>query len=393
MSAELTDVHGSIDERFLPVRNAFQTAFQGRPQMGAALAVHFKGELVVDLWGGLADARSSAPWTRATSTVVFSCTKGIMSILVARLVESGRLDYDMPLTDLWPEFGAHGKAGVTIGDSLSHRAGVSAPRRPVDLEEALDWATMTRLIAEQEPLWEPGSGYGYHALTHGWLSGEIIRRVTGRSPGEYLADTLADPLAADLRLGVPADQQAGIAHLEAAESLSESVRAQQAARRPGREDWPGVALTLGQAFPQELVGPDAGFNRADVRAAEWPGAGAVATARGLSAAWSSVVHDTAATRRLDPTVLKRATEVRSEGAPVFPAPAPWPRWGAGFQLDSGSRRYISADGFGHDGAGGQVAFAEPVLDLSVAFLTNWMEAGDDPRGREIINVLRDVLEH
>ncbi|MCC3270113.1 beta-lactamase family protein [Arthrobacter gengyunqii] len=392
MIGERTGISGTFEPRFLPVRNAFEAAFEGRPRMGAALAVHHQGQLVVDLWGGVADARTAVPWTSATSTVVFSCTKGIMSILLARLVEAGRLDYDALLTDIWPEFGARGKGSVTIGDALAHRAGVSAPRRAVDLAEALDWEQMTGLLAGQEPLWEPGSGYGYHALTHGWLSGEIIRRVTGQSPGEFLRETLADPLLAELQLGVPAAEQANIAHLEAGESLQELVRSQQAERQPDVTDWPARALTLGHAFPQELVGDDDGFNRSDVRAAEWPGAGAVATAHGLSAAWSSVVHDTAATRRLDPAVLKQATEVRSEGPPVFPAPEPWSRWGAGFQLDSAARRFVSADGFGHDGAGGQVAFAEPGLELSVAFLTNWMEAGDDTRATRIIDALREVME-
>ena len=391
MNGELHGIHGTVEKRFLPVREAFEAAFEGRPRMGAALAVHHRGELVVDLWGGLADARSSVPWTSDTSTVIFSCTKGIMSILVARLVEAGRLDYDMLLTDIWPEFGAHGKGSVTIGDALAHRAGVSAPRKSVDLEDALDWDRMTRLLAEQEPLWEPGTGYGYHALTHGWLSGEIIRRVTGQSPGEFLRETLADPLMGELRLGVPAAHQTNIAHIEAGESLQELVRSQKAAGRPGTMDWPIQAMTLGHAFPQELVGADAGFNRSDVRAAELPGAGAVATAHGLSAAWSSVVHDTAVTERLDPLALKQATEVRSEGAPVFAAPAPWPRWGAGFQLDSAARRYVSANGFGHDGAGGQVAFAEPLLGLSVAFITNWMEAGDDVRATRIVDALRQVM--
>lgn len=390
MIGHSTSIHGFVDERFTSVRDAFAAAFEGRPRMGAAVAVHHRGKLVVDLWGGVADARSSTPWTSETSTVVFSCTKGIMSILIARLVEAGRLDYDSPLSDIWSEFGANGKGDVTVGDALSHRAGVSAPRRSVALEEALDWETMSRMLAHQEPLWKPGSGYGYHALTHGWLTGEIIRRVTGCMPGEYLANMLSKPLKAAVRLGVPAEQQFNVAHLEAGESLRELVRTQVAASEPGTMNWPNHAMTLGEAFPQELVGPDAGFNRSDVRAAEFPGAGAIATARGMSAAWSSVVHDTATTQRLERTVLKRATEVRSEGEPVFPAPAPWPRWGAGFQLDSGARRYISADGFGHDGAGGQVAFAEPELGLSVAFLSNWMEAGDDQRATNIIDELRNI---
>ncbi|GAA1126036.1 serine hydrolase domain-containing protein [Arthrobacter flavus] len=388
--SDANGIHGSADERFASVRDAFAAAFAGRPRMGAALAVHHQGELVVDLWGGVADARDSTPWTRDTSTVVFSCTKGIMSILIARLVEAGRLDYETPITDVWPEFSAHGKGGITVGDALAHRAGVSAPRRSVSLEEALDWDIMTGLLAGQEPLWEPGSGYAYHALTHGWITGEIIRRVTGKMPGEYLAETLAGPLGAELRVGVPVDEQSNIAHLEAGESLRELVQMQIAAADPGVMDWPNHAMTLGEAFPQELVSPSSGFNRSDVRAGSFPGAGGIATARGLSAAWSSVIHDTATTRRLDPTVLKRATEAGSEGSPVFPAPAPWPRWGAGFQLDSEARHYVSADGFGHDGAGGQVSFAEPDLGLSIAFVTNWMEAGDDQRATRIVDELRNA---
>ncbi|MHA7238718.1 serine hydrolase domain-containing protein [Arthrobacter sp. TMS1-12-1] len=384
-------LEGSIDSRFSALRETFSDAFDGRPHMGAALAVHYQGELVVDLWGGVADTRNASPWKQNTSSVIFSCTKGIMAILVARLVEAGRLDYHTPLTDIWSEFAAHGKGHITVGDALSHRAGVSAPRRSVSLEEAMDWPTMTRLLAEQEPLWEPGTGYAYHALTHGWITGEIVHRVTGLTPGEYLTQTLAAPLAAEVHLGLPIERQQNVAHLEAGLSLTSMVQAQVQAFDENQPDWPGRAMTLGDAFPQELVTADQGFNRSDVRAAQFAGAGAIATARGLSAVWSSTVVDTAVTRRLDPAVLHRATDVRSEGEPVFPVPGPWPRWGAGFQLDSEARRYVSSRGFGHDGAGGQVAFAEPELGLSMAFITNWMEAGDDERATNIIDALRGIV--
>ncbi|PPB48019.1 carboxylesterase [Arthrobacter pityocampae] len=384
-------LEGSTDTRFSALREAFSDAFHGRPRMGAALAVHYQGELVVDLWGGVADTRTAAPWSRDTSSVIFSCTKGIMSILVARLVEAGRLDYDTPLKDIWSEFAARGKGNITVGDALAHRAGVSAPRRSVNLEEALDWPTMTTLLATQDPLWEPGSGYVYHALTHGWITGEIIRRVTGFMPGEYLAHSLADPLGADIHLGLPEHLQADVAHLEAGPSLISLVQAQREATRGDEPDWAAQAMTLGDAFPQELVSPDEGFNRSDVRAGQFAGAGALATARGLSAAWSSAVVDSVETQRLDPAVLRRATQARSEGAPVFAVPGPWPRWGAGFQLDSEARRYVTERGFGHDGAGGQVAFAEPNLGLSMAFITNWMEAGEDQRATRIIDALRDIV--
>lgn len=389
ISAPVT-LEGSIDARFGALRDAFSDAFDGRPQMGAALAVHYQGELVVDLWGGIADTRDASPWRQDTSSVIFSCTKGVMSILVARLVEAGRLDYDTPLQDIWFEFAAHGKGHVTVGDALSHRAGVSAPRQSVNLEAAMDWSRMTKLLAEQEPLWQPGTGYAYHALTHGWITGEIIHRVTGLMPGEYLAQTLATPLGVEVHLGLPIENQQNIAHLQAGPTLTSMVHTQIKALNGNSADWPGRAMTLGGAFPQELVTADQGFNRSDVRAAQFAGAGAIATARGLSAVWSSVVVDTAATRRLDRAVLHRATDVRSQGEPIFPVPGPWPRWGAGFQLDSDARHYISPQGFGHDGAGGQVAFVEPELGLSMAFITNWMEAGEDERATKIIDTLRNI---
>lgn len=390
-SSAAPTVSGTTEPRFAALRDAFAAAFVDQPTMGAAVAVHVDGRLVVDLWGGLSDARSGAPWSRDTSTVVFSCTKGVMSIVIARLVEAGRLDYDEPVASLWPEFAAHGKGDVTVGDVLAHRGGLSAPRDDLGLDDVLDWPRMTSLLAAQRPLWQPATGHAYHALTHGWLAGEIVRRVTGRMPGDELQEVLAGPARQGLRLGVPPSEQAGIARLEVGASLHEHVRAQDGRAGAPSPDWPTLAMTLGHAFPAELAGPDEAFQRADVRAAGLPGAGGVATARGLSAAWASVVADTDDGPRLDPATLARAVRPRSEGAPVYEAPAPWPRWGAGFQLDSAARRYLTGDGFGHDGAGGQVAFAEPGLGLGFAFVTNRMEAGADLRATRIVDALRDAL--
>lgn len=397
MSAALpVAVHGTVDPGFDAVRSAFEQAFAGADggvdaAMGAALAVRYRGEPVVDLWGGVADARDGRPWREDTASVVFSSTKGVMSLLAARLVQDGLLDYEAPVARYWPEFAAAGKDGVLVRHALSHQAGLSAPRRDLTREDLLDWTRVTDAIAEQAPLWQPGTGYSYHALTHGWLAGELVRRVTGLMPGEYLRQLLTDPLAADFWLGLPAEQRERLAPMTVGPSLAALTAAQEAQRTPGTIDWPARAMTLGAAFPPELIADGVGFNDVEVLGAQVPGAGGVGTARALAAMWSSTVVETDGVRSLDEVVVHEATREQTSGRPVFDLPGPWPRWGMGFQLDSEARRLLTPSSFGHDGAGGQVAFADPEHEVGFAFLTNRMEAGDDRRATRIVDALRDVL--
>jgi CubicO group peptidase (beta-lactamase class C family) len=383
-------IEGTVAPGFEPVADAFRAAFEVA-DTGAALVVRHRGGVVVDLWGGVADPGRGTPWTRDTHTTVFSCTKGLMSILAARAVAAGLLDYERPVTDYWPEFVQAGKAATRVRDLLAHRAGLSAPREAVGLATALDWDAMTRRLAEQQPLWEPGSGHAYHALTHGWLVGEVLRRVTGLQPGDLLARELAEPLGAQVLLGVPQDAGVDVSDSIVGEGLARLTREQAMARRAGEIDWPDRAMTLGDAFPPELVAPGEGFNSPAVRAALIPGAGGVATARGLAAVWSATVVETDGVRLLDDETVARSTEVVSEGEPVFAVPPPWPRWGMGFQLDSEARRYLGPTSFGHDGAGGQVAFADRAHEVGFAFVTNRMEAIEDHRATRIIDALRSVL--
>jgi CubicO group peptidase (beta-lactamase class C family) len=383
-------IEGTVAPGFEPVADAFRAAFEAA-DTGAALVVRHRGGVVVDLWGGVADPVRGTPWTRDTHTTVFSCTKGLMSILAARAVAAGLLDYERPVTDYWPEFVQAGKAATRVRDLLAHRAGLSAPREAVGLATALEWDAMTRRLAEQQPLWEPGSGHAYHALTHGWLVGEVLRRVTGLQPGDLLARELAEPLGAQVLLGVPQDAGVDVSDSIVGEGLARLTREQAMARRAGEIDWPDRAMTLGDAFPPELVAPGEGFNSPAVRAALIPGAGGVATARGLAAVWSATVVETDGVRLLDDATVARSTEVVSEGEPVFAVPPPWPRWGMGFQLDSEARRYLGPTSFGHDGAGGQVAFADRAHEVGFAFVTNRMEAIEDHRATRIIDALRSVL--
>lgn len=387
----MTAVHGTVEPGFEGVAEAFRAAFDGLPRMGGALAVRVEGRPVVDLWGGIADDRDGRPWERDTPSVVFSCTKGLMSILAARLVASGRLDYDRPLAELWPEFGVHGKDAVTVGDALAHRAGVSAPRVDVSREHLLDFDAVSALIAAQEPLWTPGDGWAYHALTHGWISGEIVRRAGGLAPGAAFAE-MAEAVGGGAWLGMPPEIAASVAHLRVGDTLAAAVAEQAAARDPYGVDWLDRAMTLGGALPPTLVTDDGGFNADDVRAAIIPGAGAIGTARALAAMWSATVAETEGVRLLDDATVRAAGRERTAGAPVFDAPAPWPRWGAGMQLDSAARRYLGPASIGHDGAGGQVAFADLDARVGFAFVTNWMEAGD-ARATAVVDALRQALSH
>lgn len=388
MTVELS---GYVAPGMESVAEAFAAGFEGNPDMGAALAVRHRGDTVVDVWAGVADERTREPWRDDSLGVIFSCTKGLVAIMAARLVQEGRLDYAAPVAQYWPEFAAAGKADVTVRQLLAHRSGLSAPREAISVDDVIDWDHVTALLAAQEPLWEPDSGYAYHAITHGWLAGEVIRRVTGMSVGEYFRELIAAPLRADAWIGLPQELTPRVAHLQVGSSLARLTEQQAAARTPGVIDWSERAMTLGGAFAPELVESDAGFNSPRIQSAEIPGAGGISSARALASIWSATVTDTDGVRLLDEGIVDRATLVQSEGAPVWNVPGPWPRWGMGFQLDSEPRRYLTPRGFGHDGAGGQCAFADPDAGVGFAYLTNQMEAIDDVRATRIVDALRRTL--
>ncbi|MBO3662696.1 serine hydrolase domain-containing protein [Microbacterium stercoris] len=378
---------GVVEQGFGRVADAFADALDASAGGGAALSVRVGGRTVIDVWGGRSVTR---PWRRDTASVIFSCTKGLVAILAAQLVADGRLSYADPVVAHWPEFAAAGKEGTTVGDLLSHRAGLLATDAAWTRDDLTDWSRATALLSQQAPLWEPGSAHAYHPITHGWLAGEVIRRIAGRSVGEVFATRIAEPLRASAWIGLPDDAALDVAEMHIGDTLRAATEMLLATEQDGGSGWPARAMTLGGALPPALVGPDDGFNDPAVRRAAIPGAGGIATASALAAIWSATVVDTDGVRLLEDDALEQALRVRSAGAPFFPAPEPWPRWGMGFQLDSEARRYLTPRGFGHDGAGGQVAFADPELGVGFAFLTSVMEAGDS-RGTAIVDALREAL--
>ncbi len=374
------------------VAAAFAAAFDGRPTMGAALAVRQDGREIVNLWGGVADERDGAGWSEDTAAVIFSCTKGLVAILAGQLVDAGKLDYDAPVSRYWPEFSAMGKGRITVAQLLGHRAGLSVPDADFSFEDILDWDLVAGSLAAQGSRWDPDQAHAYHALTFGWLAGELVRSVSGKSVGTTFHSRVAKPLNAKAWIGIPGDHAHPIAHMQVAQGL-EALWAREAERdSPETPNWGYRAMTLGSALPAALVTQDGGFNDARLQAAEIAGAGGIATASALAAIWSATVVQTDGVRLMTAETAARAAQMVSGGPQAFAVEPPYARWGCGFQIDSEARRYLTPDSFGHDGAGGQVTFADPFHRVGFAFITNWMEDAEaDGRATAIIDALRAVV--
>lgn len=362
-------VAGECAPRFRRVREAFEAGFSRHAELGAAVCVVHDGAVVVDLWGGHRDEARSLPWQRDTLVNVFSVTKSVVALCVAMLADRGRIDTSAPVARYWPEFGAAGKQHVTVSDLLAHRAGLPAVRTPLPDDAHVDWRTMTEALAGERPWWPPGTALGYHAITWGWLAGELIRRVDGRSPGTFLREEIASPLGVDLHLGSPAEldsRTATIAKHRSSLPLPLPVLCYWL-RTPARTR---MRLCL-------LANPAQRLAKLDTRAwraAEIPATNGLSNARALAALFGMLSRGGAPL--LSPPALARAVRPQAEGRDlVFGYHS---RFGLGFMLDS---KYLGiAKGsrcFGHTGSGGAIAFADPDRRLGLAYTPN--RAHPNPR--------------
>jgi CubicO group peptidase (beta-lactamase class C family) len=385
--------NGYVAPRFVEIKNIFDEIIRTTPESGAALSIWHEGKNVVDLWGGLASRKTKALWNQNNAAVIFSCTKGLMSLAIAKLYESGKIKYDDLVTKFWPEYGESGKANTTVKELVAHRAGLPFFESDTQPDEVLNWNVMVSKIQEEKPLWNPGDHYAYHALTHGWLTGELIRRVSGLMPGQFLAQEIASPLKADTWLGLNPDLEVRVAHSYPREDLKKFFEDLIVKNTP-EGNFLIRSLTLGSGFPVNLVGEKVGFNSPKLHQAEIPGAGGISTATGLAKIWSSAVHVTDGIRTINDSTVEYVTQVQSEGKPFTDLEPPYSRFGMGFQLDSEARRYLTNASFGHDGAGGQCAFADPVHRIGFAFVTTEMGGGEveDDRATRIIEELRKILD-
>ncbi len=329
---------------------------------GAAVAVYHHGELVVDVWTGVRDAAGS-PWERDTAAMCFSTTKGVVATIVHRLVDRGLVAYDEPVATYWPEFATAGKERVTVRDLLTHRAALHRVRYLVDsADDLLDWAGMVARLERVEPAWSPGVRPGYHALTYGWLVGEVIRRVTGLTVDEVLQREIAGPLGLDgMHIGWPRDQRDRVADL-----LYDERRVRRLDRlfdRLERYRWaqPAVEALAVDGFLD--LPPDR------VLDAEIPAANGVFTARDLARMYAGLAtpQDFDGPPLVSAETLAAATRIQTTDRDVvigFPM-----RWRLGYHL-AATTAGVPPRGFGHFGFGGSGAWADPDSGLAVALVLN-----------------------
>jgi CubicO group peptidase (beta-lactamase class C family) len=374
---------GWCDPRFTPVRDAFAANFTERGETGAAACLAVRGTVVADLWGGLAGHRPDRPWQRDTLVNVFSVGKGLIAACVARLIGQGQLSADAPVARYWPEFGAAGKAAVTLRQLLSHQAGLPALREPLPAGSMLDWRLMTDALAAEPPWWPAGCGHGYHVNTFGFLAGEVIRRVTGVTVGAMLRDEIAGPLGADVHIGLPAAEHGRVAEF--------AWPGQQGLAIPRAS--PGITqdqLMIRNAYanPADLSGLGV-VNTAAWRAAEVPSANAHATAAGIARVYAALAGGGAVdgVRVVDPGALADcvAEQVRGDDL-VLQRPS---RFGLGFQLTQPERPFgPGPSGFGHFGAGGSVGLCDPAAGVAFGYVTSQMgPRWQNPRNRALIDAV------
>ena len=289
----MVDVHGTCDPAFDGVRDAFAANFDDMHEVGAAVAVHIDGRPVVDLWAGDADADSGRPWSEETLALVFSTTKGLTAVCALLLWERGELDIDAPVAEVWPEFAAAGKATVTTRHLLSHQTGLPAFVEPITVEACHDLDEVASRLAAQTPEWEPGTAHGYHALTYGWLVGEVVRRVTGRTVGRWFADEVAGPLGLDTWIGLPPEHEDRVARLLAMrlDRVPPEAAADPRAQAIVMAILDQSSLTFRVFTNPPILGDVSDFNSPALHRAEWPAANGITTARSLSRLYGELACD------------------------------------------------------------------------------------------------------
>jgi len=367
-------VSGWVENGFEGVREAFAENLRSGAELGATFAVVRHGQPVVDLWGGFDAPDRQHPLDRDALFTLWSTTKGLSAIAIAMLVDRGKLDYETPVATWWPDFAAGGKSNVTLGELMSHQAGLCGADQPVSIEDFLGHSRVAEVLAAQTPFFEPGTAWGYHALTIGILADELVRRADGRSIGAFFADEVAGPLGIDAYLGLPESEDGRHvaiippALLSAPDTESPNMRARDAVRSnpPLNPGW---------------------TDRRDWRAAGLSSAGGVSNARSLARLYGALAAggEIDGVRLLSPGSITAAVRERICGPDqVEGTPG---RYAAGFRLNINEIMGPGQSAYGHPGWGGSVAFADPDAGIGAAYVMSQMQAyapGDDPRVNRLL---------
>ncbi len=373
-------VSGDVAAGFEPVADAFAKNFTDRGDTGAACTVYQDGVPVVDLCAG---TFRNGPWTNRTRSVLFSVSKGVTTICLLMAADAGSITLDAPVAAYWPEFAAHGKGGLTVRQLLAHRAGLAAPAVFLTVDDLRDWASVTRALAAQSPSWTPGSAHAYHALTLGWLAGEVLRRATGLRPAGWLRQHIAEPLGLGLAFGADPTRDPDFALQE--EPLPTTQTPPWGPSDPILEE-----RVIGMNGAIDAANLFATANTPAFLGYESPAANIVGTAHDIARLYAATIGTVDGTRLLRPGTVRDARLSQSTGAPFLGADAGH-RWGTGFMLDSAVRGMAGTGSFGHDGAGGQLGFAHPESGIALGYATARPGGYPDDRAEALCRALRTVL--
>ncbi len=403
----MLEIRGTVEPGFEQVRDAFQKNFDSHGDVGAAVSLYVEGQAVVNLTGGM--TTQGTEYNANTLQMVFSSTKGATALCAHILAQRGLLDFNAPVSQYWPEFAAAGKAEIPVSWLMCHKSGLIDTTRRLTLDDALDWDTVVSALAESTPVWEPGTQHGYHAVTFGWLVGEIVRRVSGKSIGEFFATEVADPLGLDFWIGLPSQEHDRVSQLipmGAPEGLDLEVLAtaagsSSAGESTGAEEIKDQASIGLVQMLDLLLGPDnlAGralsapggafldqevWNTPELWSAMIPAANGVTNANSLARMYAACVGEVDGVRLLTEETMERAIEVQTDGADavlMFPIP-----FAQGFMRTSDFSPLSGERSFGHYGAGGSVGFADPDRKMAFGYVMNQMQFGlaGDPRTAALI---------
>lgn len=386
-----TPIAGACAPGFESVREAFATNFTDRGDIGAAVAVWVDGDLVVNLWGGHIDGGRRRRWREDTLASVFSGTKGLTSTCLHLLADRGEIDLDAPVARYWPEFGRAGKETVTIASVLGHRSGVIAPRRPLHWSQTADWDAVCDALAESEPWWEPGTAQGYHMVSFGFILGEVVRRVTGRTLGQYLRTEIAEPMGIDVHIGLPESEHHRCAQMVNKPHIREVLAAGGAPDRPASlDEHPMAGLSAAVGFV-----PDDELGSADLtrwRAGEFPGTNGHVSALGLATFYNGLAQEKVLSR-------EHLEKVRVSQGGFDPDVVLGPRvadhgWGLGYMLNQRRVAGPNPGSFGHGGSGGSYGFVDLEHRIGYAYVMNHFDAtkcNADPRSTTLSDEVYRIL--
>ncbi|WP_422011963.1 serine hydrolase domain-containing protein [Reyranella sp.] len=385
---------GTCRPGFERVAEAFEKNLKEKGEIGASVCLTVGGETVVDLWGGVADPKTKAPWTRDTVSIVFSCTKGATALCAHVLASRGALDLDAPVAELWPEFAQHGKERVTTRMMLDHSSAVPAVRAKVKDDGPYDWAYMTERLAAEVPFWEPGTRNGYHGFTFGWTVGEMVRRASGKSLGTFFREEIAGPLGLDFWIGLPEEIEPRVAPIVA--HVYKAADAVTPFMRDLATNKESVAALF---YFNNGAWRSGGANTRAGHAAEIGAANGITNARGLAGLYAPLANGGG--DLVDATTLARMGEVSMATHDDATLRIPT-RFALGFMKSMDNRKrsmaaklwgadcdsvILGSAAFGHVGAGGSLGFADPVAGLSFGYTMNRMGPGllMNERGQALVD--------